>query len=84
MKQGSRRNALIKGPLYYTYMYTHSYPPSARFDFFFFFFFTTNGQVSCSVHKKNTDQKITLHYFKNQVLSFLTLSGQVIPSDMMF
>lgn len=67
MKQGSRRNALIKGPLYYTYMYTHSYPSSARFDFFFF---TTNGQVSYSVHKKNADQKIT-HYFKNQVCHFL-------------
>ena len=47
MKQGSRRNALIKGPLYYTYMYTHSYPSSARFDFFFFLLKMDKFPIQC-------------------------------------
>ena len=91
MKQGSRREALIKGPLYYTYMHIHSYPSFFSFIFiswrlitsqhthillqqdliFLIFFLNTTGQASYSVHKKNTDKKITLHYFKNQVCYFL-------------
>lgn len=67
MKQGSRRNALIKGPLYYTYKYTHSYPSgkiwfSIQLDKF---------PIQCI--GKTLIKKITLHYFqKIKCVLFLT------------
>lgn len=67
MTQGSRRNALIKGPLYYTYKYTHSYASSARFDFFLIQL--DKFPIQCI--GKTLIKKITLHYFKNQVCYFL-------------